>query len=384
MKYVAGDETVTGTMRRRPRCETVLRVALVTPPLEHSGGIGRLMRYLVEAVDHNKVQFVIVDSRGPRQHRPLYSILPVMRATLTMVRLRLFEPPNVVHINLGIGGSTVRKCWLILVSKALGFPTVCQLHASSYPEFFGPLPRSVKSVICWSLRRCDMFLTLGTSWREFAIRDLGLASDRVRVVRCGVPGPDSRQFGGPASKTLSDPLRVLFLGRLCERKGTPQLLEALALLSTRETAWRATVAGDGDIEVAMSTAKELLIDDCVEVPGWVSAEVATKLLDDAHVLVLPSFEEGLPVSVLEAFAHGLAVVTTSVGALSEIVVDRENCLLVPVGDVTRLADALDLLARDDEFRRHIAEGGRRVWESCLSTEICVPRLIEAWEQTVGC
>jgi glycosyltransferase involved in cell wall biosynthesis len=362
----------------------MLRVALITPPFEYSGGIGRLMGYLVAAIDDDKVELLIIDPRGVRQHRPLYSVLPLLRATASLVQLRLTRPPDVVHINISTGGSTIRKCWLILVSKSLGLPTVSHLHASSYPEFFSALPGVAKRLIRWSLGQCDAFLTLGTRWQEFAVNDLGLAAESVQVIRCGVPGPDPSSYRMRGGRMPGEPLHVLFLGRLGERKGTPQLLHALATLAERDIAWRATLAGDGDLGSTRKAAAQLGIDHRVDVLGWVTTEKATELIDDAHVLVLPSFEEGLPVSVLEAFAHGLAVVTTPVGALPDVLVDRENSLVVAPGDVAGLADAIELIARDEDLRARIGEGARRTWQDELSMEICVPRLIEAWEQAAAC
>jgi glycosyltransferase involved in cell wall biosynthesis len=78
-------------------------------------------------------------------------------------------------------------------------------------------------------------------------------------------------------------------------------------------------------------------------PGWVATETAEQLLDAAHVLVLTSRAEGLPVSVLEAFAHAPTVVTTDVGALPDIVVGEENGLVVTPGDTDGLAGALERL-----------------------------------------
>jgi glycosyltransferase involved in cell wall biosynthesis len=175
----------------------------------------------------------------------------------------------------------------------------------------------------------------------------------------------------------------VFLGRLGERKGTPQLLQALAILAERGVEWTATLAGDGDVEVTRAAATRLGIIDRVELPGWVTTVEAEELLERAHVLALPSFVEGLPVSVLEGLAHGLAVVTTPVGALLDILVDRENALLVTPGDVSGLADALEFLARNDQFREKLGECARTTWQDQLSVESCAPQLIDAWERATA-
>jgi glycosyltransferase involved in cell wall biosynthesis len=76
-------------------------------------------------------------------------------------------------------------------------------------------------------------------------------------------------------------------------------------------------------------------------------------------------------------------VTTPVGALLDILVDRENSFLVTPGDVTGLADALELLARDQQFRERLGECARRTWQDQLSMESCAPKLVQAWERAIA-
>jgi glycosyltransferase involved in cell wall biosynthesis len=162
----------------------------------------------------------------------------------------------------------------------------------------------------------------------------------------------------------------VFLGRLGDRKGTPELVEALHTLRDGGVAFKAVLAGDGDIDRMSELVRSLGIEALVSFPGWVSTEAAERLLEAADVLVLPSHAENLPVSVLEAFAHARTVVTTDVGALPEIVVPGENGLVVAAGDTAALAEALGLLAQNDELRVRLAVGARATWEASLSPAVC--------------
>jgi glycosyltransferase involved in cell wall biosynthesis len=164
------------------------------------------------------------------------------------------------------------------------------------------------------------------------------------------------------------------LGRLEPRKGVPELLAALGSDSLKARAWRAVLAGDGDVEGTRQRAAALGLADRIEVPGWIAAERAEALLEAADILVLASHAENMPMSVLEALAHRVAVVTTPVGTTPEILQDGVSALLVPPGDVAALAEALARLIDQPALRAEIAAGGQAVFRRDLDIALSADRL----------
>ena len=122
-----------------------------------------------------------------------------------------------------------------------------------------------------------------------------------------------------------EPVRVVFLGRIGDHKGTFRLLDAWAELARdRDSvatgkAGILTIAGDGEVERARDRIRELGLEDTVEVHEWLSESEVGELLDHSQVLVLPSRNEGQPMAVLEAMARGLCVIATDVGGLPEMI-----------------------------------------------------------------
>ena len=102
----------------------------------------------------------------------------------------------------------------------------------------------------------------------------------------------------------------------------------------------------------------------------------------ANILVLPSFSENLPMSVIEALAHGAAVVCTPVGALPELIEHERTGLIVKPGDVEGLASALGRLIDDPELRQRLGENGRALHRTRLAIEICAERLVAIWTESV--
>jgi glycosyltransferase involved in cell wall biosynthesis len=129
-------------------------------------------------------------------------------------------------------------------------------------------------------------------------------------------------------------------------KGADVLLDALPGVLDRMPEARVTLAGPGEPPAGLPTAS-----DAVRWVGWLDGEAKAHWLDRADIFVLPSTSEGLPVALLEAMAHGLAIAATRVGGIPEVVTDGVEGLLVPPGDRAALTEALvDLLGAPEQAR----------------------------------
>jgi glycosyltransferase involved in cell wall biosynthesis len=154
----------------------------------------------------------------------------------------------------------------------------------------------------------------------------------------------------------------LFLGQVGRRKGVADLLDALVTPEVAALEWSATVAGNGEVLEYRERARELGLAGRVRLTGWLGPDDVAWELQRADVFVLPSHAEGLPLAVLEAMAYGLAIVTTPVGAIPEVIEDGETGLLVPPGDPEVLAVALRLVLGSDVLRETLATAARNQWE----------------------
>lgn len=176
------------------------------------------------------------------------------------------------------------------------------------------------------------------------------AWDRIHVVRCGV---DLEAFPRREHHPVGSPPVIAITARLSAEKGHAVLLAAVARLAEQALATRVVVIGDGpgrdDIE---DDVRRLGLTDVVELRGAQPPAEVAAVLRDADVFCLPTFAEGLPVSLMEAMAVGVPVVTTFISGIPELVVDGETGWVVPAGNVDRLADALrDALCGPDRDAR---------------------------------
>ncbi|MBK1632462.1 hypothetical protein CKO31_17285 [Thiohalocapsa halophila] len=171
-----------------------------------------------------------------------------------------------------------------------------------------------------------------------------------------------------ATERRSERLEVVFAGRIYRHKGIFELLDAVKALTASGRMIRLRYAGDGPHfgELKDRIVKERL-EGAVELVGPLRRDRLLPFLREADVFVLPSYGEGLPKTLWEAWASGLACILTPVGAIPTHVADGEDGMLVPVGSVSALAAAIDRLYVDEQFRLALATAGmdrarRHTWD----------------------
>jgi glycosyltransferase involved in cell wall biosynthesis len=334
---------------------------------ENGGGIGRLIGYVVDEANHSGADHAVRDTRGP-DWSPARSAIHLARALLAMTGDAMLARQRVQHIHFAGRGSTLRKLIVARWARALRCRYILHLHDYDYGEDFARRPAWLKSRIRAMVQSADRMIVLGERDRRTAIEVLHVSPGRVSIFHNCVPDPGER-LRGPRNA-----VRILFLGRLSERKGVSDLLEALASPALADLPWRAVLAGDGPVAQYRAFAEKLGILGSVELPGWLDADQTADLCRASDILVLPSYAEGMAMAVLEGLAHGLAVVTTRVGAHEEAITDGVNGLFVPVGDPAALAATLRELVSDPRKRDDLGRNGRNLFLSRFNMSIYGTRL----------
>ena len=351
---------------RRPS----LRVVVLTPRGRGgTGGVDRLMDSLRPKLGHRsglRVRFLTTRG-GRRWLSPIVTFHALMGLGAACILRRV----DVIHVNLGADGGCYRKMALLVLPRLFHTPYVLHLHASGFQSFWRSSPPALRAHIDRLFRDAARIVVLGEVWRRLVLEHVPEADARIFVLPNASP-----QLESIAPREGED-IQILFLGELSSRKGVDILIEALSLLGARAS-WRAVIAGDGDVQAVRCAVAAQNLSAQVDVPGWVGPELVERLLRQSQILVLPSFEENLPMAVIEAFAAGLAVVATPVGAIPDVVQPGVTGLLVPPGDVSALAAALDRLIGDALLRHELGQAGRAFHAERLSLGGYMTRLENTW------
>ncbi|MDE7376247.1 MAG: glycosyltransferase family 4 protein [Muribaculaceae bacterium] len=253
-------------------------------------------------------------------------------------RLNSDKSIRIVHLHTAAKVSFPRSAIYAKIAKMLGRKVVMHVHGSTFEAYFNRNKRRVRK----TLQNCDAVVALSQSWLDFFKTEVGL--DNVVILPNIVSEADV-----PAEQPVADSLtHLLFLGELGPRKGVYDLLDAV--YDSRETlAGRVMlhIGGNGDTQKLEDTINRLGLDGIVRFEGWVSGEKKKELLRQCSIYVLPSYAEGLPISILEAMAYSHAIISTTVGGIPEVV-DSTNGILVEPGDKKALAQAICTLAADPD------------------------------------
>lgn len=281
-------------------------------------------------------------------------------------------PANIVHIHTSHGWSYRRLVTILVGAKLIGKKIILHVHGSEFDRYYHKAGKVERAIIRFGLRTADTVIALSSDWK-MKLHTIEPQAN-ILVIRNAV---DHSRYLPSTEREIHSPANVLFLGRLGDRKGIYDLLEAIAELDL--SAIEFVLAGDGDVERVRAIVSERGWQKQVAVPGWVGPEDKIALLGAADLYVLPSYHEGLPISVLEAMAAGLPVISTPVGGIPEAVIDNRNGYLIPPGNHRMLAERIRDALGDRVRWKRMSDASLLLAREDFDTSIAESRLQELYE-----
>lgn len=261
------------------------------------------------------------------------------------------EKIDLVHVHMSYRGSFVRKRIICKYLWSKKIPTVLHIHGSEFKVWYGSLDSKKKQAVKEFLLQQGKVIVLGEEWaRYFRGIDLGI---KVTVINNAVKIPTK-------VVTWKNQDNYLFYsGVLLKRKGIYDLIDAMAILKNRGylecNNLKLKIAGTGHEEKQLQQKIRLLeLEQYVEFLGWIGEKQRLeKLILNASLGILPSYNEGLPMSLLECMSYGLPMITTGVGSIESVITNGKNGIIVLPGDANGLAEAIEDML-----------GNKERWESC--------------------
>jgi glycosyltransferase involved in cell wall biosynthesis len=331
-------------------------VAVVGPSRESRGGIAATLRVLSRSPLHERYRLVFVATYrdGSRAAKAVQALSGFARLASLLLTRRV----RLVHVHTASGASFMRKAIAVLMSRVARRPVVLHVHGGGFEGQFGGSgvrARLRERLTVWCLEHSDAVVALTRSWASTLESRARIR--RLRVIPNTPDLLDIRQRNGPGERPL-----LLYLGHLERSKGLFELVGAVARLRSRHPDVQLVLAGLGPAADDLRRDAERL-GAAVEFTGWVDDDEKAELLAAATCLVLPSYQEALPLVVLEAMAAGVPVVASHVGGIPDTIRDGVDGLLVPPGDADSLASALTRILDEPELAQRLADtASRRVEE----------------------
>ncbi|WP_138497559.1 glycosyltransferase family 4 protein [Nostoc sp. PA-18-2419] len=328
-----------------------IKIIMLGPSLLQQGGISGYEKLFLEyAPPEVEICHIITHQEG----NLAIKIIIFLKAIWKLVWILLKQEVDLVQLQISQRGSILRQAIMIILAWVFQKPIIIHAHGSQFHIFFAGLPKYFQQLLSWIFGKCQKLIVLSESWKNFYIKNLGLKPEQVVVLYNPVKVPVE-----VPPRSDSEKVNLLFLGRIGQRKGAFDLIKAFSLLPI-EYRNRANLimAGDGDLEQADNLIKTLNLENYIKLPGWIGSDERDILLTQADVFVLPSYNEGLPLAMLEAMAWELPVIVTPVGGIPEIVTQSQNGLIVNPGNIEELSSAVKSLIENEILRLSLGEKAR--------------------------
>ncbi|MGZ5595435.1 MAG: glycosyltransferase family 4 protein [Usitatibacter sp.] len=358
-------------------------VLLLGPHRDAVSGVSTHLNLLMGstlAEDFEVVHFQ-VGAEG-RDEGALGRLVRLVLSPFLLAATIVFRRVSIVHLNTSLNPRAYwRDLAYLAVSRMLGARVVYQVHGGALPQRFFAKSRALTAFLRWTLERPALVLVLAQRELE-AYRDF-VPEQNVAVLPNGI---DCRPYGAiPTVQTApSQPLRLVYIGRLAREKGLYETLQGLRLAHELGVDARLVVAGSGAEEPRLRRyAQALGIAQRVCFVGPVFGSDKVKLLAGADAMVLASYAEGLPYALLESMAAGVPVVATPVGAIPDVMTDGIHGYLVSPRDGKGIAEAFALMAGDRERLAWMSRACRRRIRAAFSIERLAQELALRYAQLCG-
>jgi len=353
-----------------------VHVGMIGPGLNEPGGIASVATSWLsaKALEEHQIDYIGTAGVGSA---PLKIGKMAAGQARFLSRLATGWRPDIFHIHMSYRTSFYRKLLYLNEARATGRPVVIHIHGSKFEEFHDSGSKHAQAIEK-AFRKADRVIVLSEAMANVVQEWMGPV-ENVRVLYNPVA---IDTFTARTSPSETEIPTVLFMGRIGERKGTWDLLNAIPRVLERVPNAHFRFGGDGEIEELHRRAEAAGISEHVETLGWVSGEAKLEAFAAASVYCLPSYNEGLPVSVLEAMACGLPVVSTPIAGIPEAVIKGETGHLVETGDSNTLADKLIELLADPLAAHAMGLNGRARAERLFALEVVVEQLLSIWTEAI--
>lgn len=320
------------------------------------GGVAQVLNSYSRYI-YKPFRFVVSTKEGTAVKK----LCVLIWAWLKLVWLCLWGGVRIVHLHGACYTSFWRKCIFIYTAKSLGKRVIFHSHGGEFAHFAS----NHRNTIGRALQHVDVIVALSRSWQEYFQREFQHPAVVV------IPNIVEEPHYTAVSERWQSPFEALFLGHFTPKKGIYDLLDVIhEHIDELRGRFILHIGGNGDAETLLQKIADYGIADVARYEGWIKPEEKQRLFNRSSLYTLPSYFEGLPISILEAMSYRLPILATTVGGIPEIVDNGINGLLVTPGAKDALYSALTFFINHPDECRQMGE------ESWLKVQQHLPGNIE--------
>lgn len=342
-----------------------MRGLMLGPSLVGQGGVASVVNVYREAGLFNKSDIHYLATTLDGSFKEKFWLF--LKSWVSFLVLIFQSDLQFIHIHLASRNSTYRKILFIIPLLIFGKHYILHLHGAEYQSFYdeecGPCR---KLLIRKIFNRAKCIIVLSSQWKE--VVSSFSSNNRIEVVHNPIKiNPKNIDSAGSC-------FNIFFLGRLGRRKGIFDLVNAFTFVVKKFPQARLLCGGDGEVCAVQAAIEKAGLLNNYKFLGWVSGNEKDSLMQQADLFVLPSYNEGLPMGILEALSFGIPVVSTRVGGIPDAIEDGKEGFLVDPGDIDALADRIMRVADDHNLRYEMSENAYKKALAKFSVGRIIPQI----------
>ena len=348
------------------------------PPKYNSvfGGIEKSSSILIKSKFLKHFKIFKFDSSQISNPPPKFFIrflLSIIRLIKYIIYLFIYRPKKVL-IFCSDGASALEKGFMIILSKmffikSLIFPRAGNLINQTKKN------KLFKNIIKYLFSKADFFLCQGPVWYNYAINDLRINKQKVDIVNNWTASDELLKVGkNRIILKKKEPTKIIFIGWLEKEKGINELLEAFYNIQIKYPV-EINFVGDGSLRKQIESYREINnLQKKVIISGWLNEHKVISNLEKSDIFILPSWQEGMPNSLIESLASGLPSIVTSVGSIPDYIINNKTGLPIESKNKLDIQNALLKLLKNFNLRKKLAKNGTILAENSFSEAKEIGRL----------
>ncbi|HWK24497.1 MAG TPA: glycosyltransferase family 4 protein [Ureibacillus sp.] len=323
-----------------------IKVCMIVQHSTVKGGIAAVINgYKGSSLEKEfDIRYVESYKEGSKMTKLLKGILGYIHFVKVLSVNRL----DLVHIHSSFGASFYRKMPFIYMAHWAGIPVINHCHGADFERFYLNASKRKRNLIKKVYNKCSKIIALSEEWKQH----LGeiVSPEKIEVIEnYSILSREAvtERFARKSNH------QVLFLGEIGKRKGCfdiPMIVEKVVTVLPEV---KFVLAGAGEVERVKVMLTEIGVEHNVDFPGWVREEEKDKMLRESDVFFLPSYHEGMPMSILDAMGYGLPIVSTNVGGIPKLVINGHNGYICTPGDINAFAEKLLSLLQKEVEMKHL-------------------------------
>ena len=317
----------------------MVKVLMVGPARSVKGGISAVVNNYYTAGIEEKIELKYIETMedGSKFHK-----LKVAVRAFRQYK-KVLKDYSVVHIHMASDKSLCRKLPFIKLAKKRGKKLIIHQHGGNFEDFFYRFcNRSMREYIGRILSTADVMLVVAPHLKILFGEIIG--ESKIVLFPNTLNAPEQIEHDYSSAK-------LLFLGRLCKEKGIEELIMAARELKEEFPKLEVYLGGKWEDLSLKKQADEYK--DWILQLGWIGEKEKQKYLRECNIFVLPTYFEGLPVSLLEGMAYGCACIASRVGGIPQILENGRNGILISPKNVKELKEAIKTLLDNPVLQQNL-------------------------------